>query len=134
MIYTLIICALIGIVIANRVVLQVKSKRMIAKMSLLRGGIKVIVGVIFGLLLAVVMNLLNVQSGVVMLGMFIGALIFSSIVSISIYQQLLKRVLNLNFNMVKIVKSYAVEVAITLGLTTAAITIYAVSESLSSGV
>lgn len=134
MIYTLIVCSFIAIVIANRVVLQVKSKRMIAKMSLLRGCIKLIVGILFGLLLAVAMNLLHVQSGIAILGMFIGTLILASIVSVSIYQQLLKKFLNLDFSMVKILKTYALEVAVTLGLTTVAITLYAVSESLTSGV
>lgn len=116
MIYLLILCSLAGIIIANRFALNLRDIQTITKASLLRSGVKVVVGISVGFVLAVMMNWLHVQSSLAIILIAIGALLTGAVTSLFIYQFLLKKYLMLDFSVSQLIKSYVVEMVVMLAL------------------
>lgn len=124
MIYILIFSSLVGIVIANRWVLELKDIRIIAKTTLIRSCIKFLVGITAGFVLAIVMTALQVQSSIAILGLFLATLGTGILVSITLYRMILKKYCGLDFKLSELFKSYIVELLVMIALTTILLFIY----------
>jgi hypothetical protein len=97
------------VTIASRFILKISDFKRSLGVVVVRAMIKLVVGVLFGLLLAMLLSLFQLQSATALIGLFMGVLVLGNITSLLLYQRLLKRLWSLHFRIRTLIVSGMVE-------------------------
>ena len=98
-----------AVAIASRFILKISDFKRSLSVVVVRAMIKLVVGVLFGLLLAMLLSLFQLQSATALIGLFMGVLVLGNITSLLLYQRLLKRLWSLHFRIRTLIVSGMVE-------------------------
>ncbi|BEI26540.1 hypothetical protein [Vibrio fluvialis] len=119
--------SVVSVAISTRFVFRVASSVTLLKMLALRSIIKVVVGLLSGILLSVVFTAVHKPSLTLAVILFALTCVLASVAGLCVYKWLLAKILNLHFSFRQFLVGYFTEVAITALFSATAIVILLLS-------
>lgn len=117
------LATVVSVALSTRFVFKVASSVTLLKMLALRSIIKVVVGLLFGVLLSIVLAAMHNPSLTTAVGLFVVTCVVGSVAGLFIYKLTLAKILNLQFSLKQFIAAYFAEVTITAILSAIAVSL-----------